>query len=200
MYISRITAWMTRTVAMVMIFLLLGIRKGTHRNYVQHGILLDTRKTSWARGRPKLGQLSLSSVATSQFNGMGLGFVKCSCKADSRKWHHEQWLCRDPPLGTSAKNVLKNLRLSGLIIFSRRASIRKQSWRGHELRCTWLLDYWTRSGRMVGWWIGNDMKGSGRILIKLYILICLEGLSKTTKNLSQDGWWHGRDTNRAPNG
>jgi hypothetical protein len=52
---------------MVMTFLPLGIRKGAHRNCVQHRILLDTRKTSRALRASQEG-----TVAPSQFNGNAL--------------------------------------------------------------------------------------------------------------------------------
>jgi hypothetical protein len=38
------------------------------------------------------------------------------------------------------------------------------------------------------WWIGKDLEGSGRgIVLRHYPDSLLEGLGKTTRNLSQDG-------------
>jgi hypothetical protein len=48
---------------------------------------------------------------------------------------------------------------------------------------------------MMGeWWIWKDIQGSGRgLILRFYPSICLEGMRKTTKNLSQDirspGWY-----------
>jgi hypothetical protein len=40
---------------------------------------------------------------------------------------------------------------------------------------------------MGEWWIGKDMEGSGRgLILRYYPCICLEGLRKATKILSQD--------------
>jgi hypothetical protein len=46
------------------------------------------------------------------------------------------------------------------------------------------------------WWIGKDLEGSGSgLIVRYYVGIFLEGLSKTTKNFSQDSRSRGRDLN-----
>jgi ribosomal protein S14 len=47
-------------------------------------------------------------------------------------------------------------------------------------------------------WIRCDSKGSGRGLIRKYIGICVQVLSKAADNLRKNGWCPGWDANRAP--
>jgi hypothetical protein len=54
-------------------------------------------------------------------------------------------------------------------------------------------------GVMSEWQIGKDAEESGSgLILRHYPSICLEGLRKTTKNLSQDSRPPGRDLNPAP--
>jgi hypothetical protein len=49
------------------------------------------------------------------------------------------------------------------------------------------------------WRIGKNVEGSGRgPVLRYYPGICLEGLRKTTKNLSQNNQFPGRDFNPGP--
>jgi hypothetical protein len=47
-------------------------------------------------------------------------------------------------------------------------------------------------------WIGGDLEGSRDDIIEYNLGICLKGLKKTMKNLSQDSWCLGRDLNWTP--
>jgi hypothetical protein len=52
---------------------------------------------------------------------------------------------------------------------------------------------------MSEWWIGKNVEKSGHgLILRYYTSICLEGLGKTLKTLSQDSLSLGQDLNPGP--
>jgi hypothetical protein len=112
-------AWMTRTVAMVMTFLLLGIRKGTQLRF-----LLDTRKTSWAlrasQGETiyhwaQLLHLSLMEWHWVSWGRLLGGLLRWQlCSSYSKKQYHEYWRCRELPPGEVSQKCAYTLTFQWL--------------------------------------------------------------------------------------